>query len=160
MAILNSNFLNVRFTDDLLGNALTIRDLTNVSFDIFHNLTEVTNGDTSGWKQLIPGEQGASLTFDAYLDMDDHYDDINDAIEGAEVLMYFGSYEGYREGRGYISNVSVSGGTDDVPTISATIDITGELTTEIIEIAEFLYDHNNDIITDSFGDAILTLTAR
>ena len=155
MPILNSNRIIIRFADSDLDNRVTITHLTNVSLDINNNLTEVTRSDTNSWKELISGIKGSSLSFEAILDMDDHYDHIDEAIAGTEVTVLFGTTSSGWNGSGFISNISVSGGTDESPLINGSIEITGALTRFVNLQDDPLLDHTGDPILDNTGDDII-----
>ena len=160
MAIINANFIQIAFADDNLADRLVIRHLTNVSMDFADNLVEVTRMDTNGWRELVNGVKSVNMSFDAILDADQHYDDIDTAIEGATMEVYFGDIGFRRTGTGFLQNVSVSGGVDDAPTISASIEITGEVVEEIINASDILLDQNFDPITDNDDEVIITLIRR
>ena len=157
--ITNANSITISFADDILADRLTVRNLRNVSFDILNNIVEVTKGNSNAWAEHISGIKAASMTFEAILDMDEHYTHIDTALAGTEVLVFFGELGNRSQANGFISSISVTGGTDDAPTIVGNIDITGEIIKEIFVAVDFLLDHNNDIITDSTGDPIITLNA-
>ena len=157
MVILNGNALNIRFADNLVDTRVQISNLTNVSLDIVNNLVEVTTEDTNTWKEHTPGIKSVQLSFDAVLDASEHYSDVDTAIEGSSMLIFFGAAQGSRQGTGFLSNVTVTGGTDDRPTINGTIEITGRLRKEFIIANEPLLDQRGIAILDDLMESIFTL---
>ena len=150
MAILNGNVLTIITPMGVLPNS------TVVSMDISNGLREVTTVDTDSWKEVIDGVRSVSMSFEGLLDKDLITAILLDeAISGVPVELSFGIGVRRRRGNGFITSFNIVGGTDDNISYSGSVDITGELTEDVITAQEVLLDNTGDPITDAYGEPII-----
>lgn len=125
MAVQNSNQINVRLDGVLVNN------VTNCSLSVSNNLIEVTRGNTNGYVERLSGVSGAVVTIDGYLDTND----LNRYSVGSSVSVIFGTrLQGHTTTVGLIESIDISGGTDNAPTYSITIRISGNVINYVPDI--------------------------
>lgn len=116
MAIRNGNTLNIVSNGDRIANART------VSLDITNNLVEVTTQPSRGFVERISGNRTGVLSFDGLYDVTEA-----DVEAGTLVSWRFRGQDGTYYGDGYVSLENYSGGVDDAPVRSGTIETTGPI---------------------------------
>ena len=145
MALVNANNLRLYVIDSSSGAKITVAHSQSVSLDISNSLIDVTTKDSNSWTERISGQKSFSLSTDGLLDYGVTTGQTNGigvadwAIAGSELFFDFGFDSNanasagpetgdvvYR-GAGFISSFGKSGGTDDAPTYSISIDGNGAL---------------------------------
>ena len=144
MAILNANTLQLYALNAETGTKLRFAHAQTVSIDITNSLIDVTTKDSNSWTERLSGQKSFSLSADGLKDDGTTTTRHNlptlsgYAISGDEIFFDFGidtDGDGAFEtgdvvysGSGFITSLSQSGGTDDAPTYSISIDGNGALT--------------------------------
>ena len=150
MAILNANDLRLFAIDgDGTGTRIQMAHSQTVSLDISNSLIDITTKDSNSWMDKISGQRSFSVSADGLLDYGTTSGQNNTitiadyAVAGTELFFSFGidSNTGtpgtpdrqpetgdilYR-GSGFLSSFGQSGGTDDAPTYSISLDGDGAL---------------------------------
>ena len=137
MAILNGTEIKVysASTNNLVAFA------QNCTLNVNHSPREITNKESAGFKEILEGLRDFSIDIDgAYawtnaggVALTDGVDDVLEAnVLNArqQVNFIFGdtsSNDISYGGKGYITSVSITGGTEDTATYSLSIEGTGEL---------------------------------
>ena len=122
---------------DALYNPLAHAQSASLSFS--NSLIDVTTKTSNSWMQKISGQKSFSLSSDGLLDyatVANHTDVVGGggagtasalALAGTEVFFQFRiGNQGYK-GSGFIASFEQSGGTDDAPTYSVSVEGNGEL---------------------------------
>ena len=140
MALVNANAVVIGLATtkaDALYNPLARANNASLSFS--NSLIDVTTKSSNAWAEKISGERSWSLSSDGFADyatVADSFDVIGAggagtasalALAGTKVFIQFriGSV-GYK-GEAFISSFDQSGGTNDAPTYSISIEGTGQL---------------------------------
>ena len=137
MAILNGTELKVYST----GTTNLVAFAQNCTLNVNHSPREITNKESAGFKEILEGLRDFSIDIDgAYawtnangVALTDGVDDVLEAnVLNArqQVNFIFGdtsSNDISYGGKGYITSVSITGGTEDTATYSLSIEGTGEL---------------------------------
>ena len=126
--LFNSTLLGLYVGGTLISNSQSF-DLTldNETFD-------VTNKDSGGWAEKLPGVRSWSMSGSAFLAFDSTYtiDDLYALISGRTVsnLRFSTEISGdlYYHGNGYLTNINVTAGTEDGVTYDFSFEGTGALT--------------------------------
>ena len=141
MAILNGTELKVYSGNSGQNNLVAYAQ--NCTLNINHSPREITNKESGGFKEVLEGLRDYSLDVDgAYAwtngggtDITDGADDlIYDNVLNARqpVTFMFGDNQStddnYYTGQGYITSMSLTGGTEDTAVYSISIEGTGPLT--------------------------------
>lgn len=142
MAIVNANQLVLRASTTAPSNALspTVAHAQNASLSFSNSLIDTTTKSSNSWMQKISGQRSFTLSADGllgYAAVSGAVDVVGGggsgtlsalALSGAEIFFQFGiGNQGY-SGSGFISSFEQSGGTDDAPTYSISIEGNGVLT--------------------------------
>ena len=115
MAVVNGNDL------EIVTNGVIIPSQTRVTLETSRDLILVTTRQTDGFRERIPGNRDATLSFEGF------YDNEDDRLEpGTFVTWRFRSLSGTFHGEGYITSEGYVAGTDSAPTRAGTIEVTGE----------------------------------
>ena len=121
------------------GNEEIIASSTSCSLEVSMNEIDQTNKDSLGWKSIIGGTRSWSVSADALYQNEDPanagFKDLWSYMDGRTKiyieLTVAGASSGdsnvYYEGSGYITSLSVNGGTEDQSAFSVTITGSGEL---------------------------------
>ena len=137
MAILNGTELKVYSS----GTTNLVAFAQNCTLNVNHSPREITNKESAGFKEILEGLRDFSIDIDgAYawtnangVALTDGVDDVLEAnVLNArqQVNFIFGdtsSNDISYGGKGYITSVSITGGTEDTATYSLSIEGTGEL---------------------------------
>ena len=137
MAILNGTELKVYSS----GTTNLVAYAQNCSININHSTREITNKESAGWKEVLEGLRDFSIDVDgAYAwtnaggsALTNGADDIVDTniLTRAPIDFIFGDTQATSDvsysGSGWITSVSMSGGTEDTATFSLSIEGTGAL---------------------------------
>lgn len=138
MAILNGTELKVYSS----GTTNLVAFAQNCTININHSPREITNKESGGYKEILEGLRDFSIDVDgAYAWTDasgtalaNGADDLvnSNILTRAAVSFIFGDTQTTSDvsysGSGYITSVSLTGGTEDTATYSLTIEGTGALT--------------------------------
>ena len=141
MARVNGNNLRLYALDAATGAKQQFGHSQTVSLDISNSLIDITTKDSNSWMEKLSGQKSFSLSADGILDYDTTgtHDTVvlaDYAIAGSEIFFDFGITEDgtvstgdvLYAGSGFISSFGQSGGTDDAPTYSLSLDGNGALT--------------------------------
>tara|TARA_B100001939_G_scaffold347480_1_gene369219 strand:+ start:5890 stop:6318 length:429 start_codon:yes stop_codon:yes gene_type:complete len=138
MAILNGTELKVYSS----GTTNLVAFAQNCTININHSPREITNKESGGYKEILEGLRDFSIDVDgayAWTDasgtaLTNGADDLvnSNILTRATVDFIFGDTQATSDvsysGSGYITSVSLTGGTEDTATYSLTIEGTGSLT--------------------------------
>lgn len=138
MAILNGTELKVYSS----GTTNLVAFAQNCTININHSPREITNKESGGYKEILEGLRDFSIDVDgAYAWTDasgtalaNGADDLvnSNILTRATVDFIFGDTQATSDvsysGSGYITSISLTGGTEDTATYSMTIEGTGVLT--------------------------------
>ena len=138
MAILNGTELKVYSS----GTTNLVAFAQNCTININHSPREITNKESGGYKEILEGLRDFSIDVDgAYAWTDasgtalaNGADDLvnSNILTRATVDFIFGDTQATSDvsysGSGYITSISLTGGTEDTATYSLTIEGTGALT--------------------------------
>ena len=145
MAIQNSNEFKIWI------DLIEVPNVINASLSFNASTINVTKGRTGSYSEKIIDRKSGTLSFDCVLDTDD----LDRFSLNNEVLVRYGTEERSFLVNGYINSIDQSGGTDDVPSYSVSIDTTGEITPFNIQTGEFsLLLENGDKALLESGDEI------
>jgi|TARA_R100000081_G_scaffold49546_1_gene23746 predicted secreted protein len=140
MAILNGTELKVYSGNS--GQTNLIAFAQNCTLNVNHSPREITNKDSNGFKEILEGLRDYSLDVDgayawtngggtAVTDGADDLIDANILTTRQPVTFMFGDNQStddnYYTGQGYITSMSLTGGTEDTATYSFSIEGTGPL---------------------------------
>ena len=131
-------------TTGAAGERLPLAHAQTVSLEVSNSLIDVTTKASNSWKEMISGQKSFTLSADGLVD--DYTAsspitarEIGDAvtangsnissvaINGTRLYFEFGVGNSRFTGSGFISSFSQTGGTDDAPTYSVSIESTGAL---------------------------------
>lgn len=135
MAIVNANNLRILAINAESGTKIPIAHSQSASLSISNSLIDVTTKSSNSWTEKISGQKSFSLSTDGLVDFGTTTGDSNSiavagwTIAGQEIYFDFGIGNVGYEGSGFISSYDQSGGTDDAPTFSISIESNGALTT-------------------------------
>jgi TP901-1 family phage major tail protein len=110
---------------------------TTCSLSINSDTIDVSTKDSEGWKDLLGGQKSFSLSGDGFMDFastgstTDPDELLQNLFDRDAVTFTFALdvQSGYKlTGSGFITSVEISGGTEDAPTYSVSIDGSGPLT--------------------------------
>ena len=129
--MINANRVRIYINDTLVAASTT------ASIDISNSVVEVTSEPTGGFKEIISGLRGGTMSFETL-------SSVVEVETETEVDLEFEYGDRGISCRGYISSANFQGATDDVLRYSASIDITGEIVEGVSSRIQPL-----EIITDS-----------
>jgi predicted secreted protein len=142
MAILNGTEIKVYST----GTNNLVAFAQNCTLNVNHSPREITNKESGGYKEILEGLRDFSIDIDgAYAwtnaggsALTDGIDDVleTNVLNARQAVTFiFGDTASASDisysGSGYITSVSITGGTEDTATYSLSIEGTGELTQTI-----------------------------
>ena len=139
MAIFNGTDLILKVSISDGGAEQKMMHSQNVSISMNADTIDVSTKDSAGYRELLGGQKSFSLSADGLMDFnssgtDVEVDELFDQWDGRTAVTFTftlastaaGDY--FYTGSGFITSIEVSGGTEDAPTYSATIEGTGALT--------------------------------
>jgi len=142
MAILNGTEIKVYST----GTTNLVAFAQNCTLNVNHSPREITNKESGGYKEILEGLRDFSIDIDgAYAwtnaggtALTDGVDDVleTNVLNARQAVTFiFGDTQSTSDvsysGSGYITSVSLTGGTEDTATYSMSIEGTGVLTQTI-----------------------------
>jgi TP901-1 family phage major tail protein len=140
MAIFNGTDLILKVLNQASGGTEEkLMHSQNVSISMNVDTIDISNKDSSGFRDLLGGQKSFSLSADGLMDFnsagtDTEVDELFDQMFGRTAVTFTfglastttGDYT--YSGSGFITSLEVSGGTEDAPTYSVSIEGTGALT--------------------------------
>lgn len=119
----------------ILSDGVTIDNLKNVSMSINGAMIDVTNKDSGGWKEVLPGLKDCTIQGDGGVDWADSAmtpDEIFTKIAAGTscAVMFYDTVVGNKTytATGYYSKFNLKAGTEDEYTFDFEITITGTVT--------------------------------
>lgn len=138
MAIFNGTDLILKCSISDGGAEQKMMHSQNVSISMNADTIDVSTKDSAGYRALLGGQKSFSLSADGLMDFnstgtDVEVDELFDQWDGRTAVTFTftlattNSGDYFYTGSGFITSIEVSGGTEDAPTYSATIEGTGAL---------------------------------
>jgi TP901-1 family phage major tail protein len=137
MAIFNGTDLILKVSPASAGAAVKLMHSQNVSLSMNVDTIDISTKDSAGFRDLLGGQKSFSLSADGLMDFSatagdtDVQELFTQALDRTAVTFIFGIDDGTlynMSGSGFITSIEVSGGTEDAPTYSVSIEGTGALT--------------------------------
>ena len=137
MAIFNGTDLILKVSPAAAGAAVKLMHSQNVSLSMNVDTIDISTKDSAGFRDLLGGQKSFSLSADGLMDFSatagdtDVQELFTQALDRTAVTFIFGIDDGTlynMSGSGFITSIEVSGGTEDAPTYSVSIEGTGALT--------------------------------
>ncbi len=137
MAIFNGTDLILKCSPTTGTTEVKLMHSQNVSLSTNVDTIDITNKDSLGNRTLLGGTKSFSLSADGLMDFEaaagdtDVQELFTQMLDRTAVTFVFGlsSGAGYTvTGSGFITSLEISGGTEDAPTYSVSIEGSGDLT--------------------------------
>ena len=137
MAIFNGTDLILKVSPSSGGTEAKLMHSQNVSISMNVDTIDISTKDSSGFRDLLGGQKSFSLSADGLMDFagvaaDTEVDELFEQMYGRTAVTFtfaLSTPAGYTlTGSGFITSLEISGGTEDAPTYSCSIEGTGELT--------------------------------
>ena len=137
MAIFNGTELILKVSPSDGGAVAKLMHSQNVSLSTNVDTIDITTKDSSGFRELLGGTKSFSLSADGLMDFEAVTGDTDveelfaQMLDRTAVTFTFAlaSAAGYTvTGSGFLTSLEISGGTEDAPTYSVSIEGTGALT--------------------------------
>ena len=135
--IFNGTDLILKVSPSSGGVEAKLMHSQNVSLSMNVDTIDISTKDSSGWRDLLGGQKSFSLSADGLMDFagvaaDTEVDELFDQMFARTAVTFtfaLSTPAGYTiTGSGFITSLEISGGTEDAPTYSCSIEGTGELT--------------------------------
>ena len=140
MALVNANAVVIGLATTESNTAYSpLAHSNNASLSFSNSLIDVTTKSSNAWAEKISGERSWNLSSDGFVDyatVADEFDVVGDgaagtasalALAGTKVFIQFRiGNQGYK-GEGFITSFDQSGGTNDAPTYSISLEGTDML---------------------------------
>ena len=139
MAIFNGTDLILKVSPSDGGTEAKLMHSQNVSISMNVDTIDISTKDSSGFRDLLGGQKSFSLSADGLMDFagvagDTEVDELFDQMFNRTAVTFTfglastitGDYT--YSGSGFITSLEISGGTEDAPTYSVSIEGTGALT--------------------------------
>lgn len=139
MAVVNANGFRVLALNAATGTKLPIAEAISASLSFSNSLIPVTTKTSNAWAEKIPGEKSFTVTADGLMDYDTTTNETNaitlalwaglgaSGVIPTKVYFEIGIADQSYDGSGWISALEHSGGTNDAPTYSITIEGDGPM---------------------------------
>jgi len=136
MAIFNGTELILKVSPSDGGAVTKLMHSQNVSISTNVDTIDITTKDSAGFRELLGGTKSFSLSADGLMDFEavagdtDVQELFTQMLDRTAVAFTFAlaSEAGYTvTGEGFITSLEISGGTEDAPTYSCSIEGTGAL---------------------------------
>ncbi len=136
MAIFNGSELIVTLAADG-GSELKLLHATSCSLSVNADTIDTSTKDSGGWRALISGQRSFSISADGLMDFisagtTTDPDEIFDFMYNRNKVDFtfaLASPQGYTfTGEGFVTSLEITGGVEDAPTYSMSIESTGQLT--------------------------------
>ena len=137
MAIFNGTDLILKVSPSSGGTEAKLMHSQNVSISMNVDTIDISTKDSAGFRDLLGGQKSFSLSADGLMDFEaaagdtDVQELFTQALARTSVTFVFGIDDASlynMSGSGFITSIEVSGGTEDAPTYSVSIEGTGALT--------------------------------
>lgn len=140
MAIFNGTDLILKVSPSDGGTAAKLMHSTSVSLDIAMDTIDVSTKDSAGFLDIIGGQKSFSLSADGLMDFnpttvaDTEVDELTTqmlartAVTFSFTLATTATGDYFYSGSGFLTSITISGGVEDAPTYSCTIQGTAALT--------------------------------
>ena len=144
MAIFNGTDLILKVSPSDGGADAKLMHSQNVSLSINVDPIDISNKDSAGFRDIIGGQKSFSLSADGLMDFNPtdatvtEVDELTTQMYNRTAVTFdftlatTASGDYYYSGSGFITSVEVSGGTEDAPTYSVSIEGSGALTTTTV----------------------------
>ena len=139
MAIKNGSDLILKVSNADGGTENKLMHATSCTLDIAMETIDISTKDSAGYRELLGGQKSFTLSADGLMDFnssgtDTEFDELFDQLDGRTAVDFTftlatttsGDYT--YSGDGFITALSITGGTEDAPTYSVTIEGTSALT--------------------------------
>tara|TARA_Y100001972_G_C7560197_1_gene281381 strand:- start:74 stop:499 length:426 start_codon:yes stop_codon:yes gene_type:complete len=137
MAIFNGTDLILKVSPSSGVTEAKLMHSQNVSLSVNVDTIDISTKDSSGFRDLLGGQKSFSLSADGLMDFagvaaDTEVDELLDQMLARTAVTFtfaLSTPAGYTlTGSGFITSLEISGGTEDAPTYSCSIEGTGALT--------------------------------
>ena len=135
--IFNGTDLILKVSPASAGAAVKLMHSQTVSLSMNVDTIDISTKDSAGFRDLLGGQKSFSLSADGLMDFEaaagdtDVQELFTQALARTSVTFVFGIDDASlynMSGSGFITSIEVSGGTEDAPTYSVSIEGTGALT--------------------------------
>jgi TP901-1 family phage major tail protein len=135
--IFNGTDLILKVSPSSGGTEAKLMHSQNVSLSMNVDTIDISTKDSSGFRDLLGGQKSFSLSADGLMDFagvaaDTEVDELFDQMFARTAVTFtfaLATPAGYTiTGSGFITSLEISGGTEDAPTYSCSIEGTGALT--------------------------------
>ena len=137
MAIFNGTDLILKVSPSSGGAQAKLMHSQNVSLSVNVDTIDISTKDSSGFRDLLGGQKSFSLSADGLMDFagvagDTEVDELLDQMMARTAVTFtfaLATPAGYTiTGSGFLTSLEISGGTEDAPTYSCSIEGSGTLT--------------------------------
>ena len=137
MAIFNGTDLILKVSPSSGGTQAKLMHSQNVSLSVNVDTIDISTKDSSGFRDLLGGQKSFSLSADGLMDFagvagDTEVDELLDQMMARTAVTFTFALDvpaGYTiTGSGFLTSLEISGGTEDAPTYSCSIEGSGTLT--------------------------------
>ena len=137
MAIFNGTDLILKVSPSSGGTQAKLMHSQNVSLSVNVDTIDISTKDSSGFRDLLGGQKSFSLSADGLMDFagvagDTEVDELLDQMMARTAVTFtfaLATPAGYTiTGSGFLTSLEISGGTEDAPTYSCSIEGSGTLT--------------------------------
>ncbi len=137
MAIFNGTDLILKVSPSNGGSQAKLMHSQNVSLSVNVDTIDISTKDSSGFRDLLGGQKSFSLSADGLMDFagvagDTEVDELLDQMMARTAVTFtfaLATPAGYTiTGSGFLTSLEISGGTEDAPTYSCSIEGSGTLT--------------------------------
>lgn len=140
MAIFNGTQLILKVSPSTGATEAKLMHSTSVSLDIAMDTIDISTKDSAGFLDIIGGQKSFSLSADGLMDFnpttvaDTEVDELTTqmlartAVSFEFTLASTASGDYFYQGSGFLTSITVTGGVEDAPVYSCTIQGTGALT--------------------------------
>lgn len=137
MAIFNGTDLILKVSPSSGATEEKLMHSQNVSLSMNVDTIDISTKDSSGFRELLGGQKSFSLSADGLMDFEaragdtdiaELFDQMMDRTE-VDFIFALSTPAGFTiSGDGFITSLEISGGTEDAPTYSVSIEGTGAIT--------------------------------
>ncbi len=137
MAIFNGTDLILKVSPSSGGTEAKLMHSQNVSLSVNVDTIDISTKDSSGFRDLLGGQKSFSLSADGLMDFagvagDTEVDELFDQMMARTAVTFtfaLATPAGYTiTGSGFLTSLEISGGTEDAPIYSCSIEGSGTLT--------------------------------
>lgn len=160
MGKINGSSVTLMVNPSSTDTKLAFAHTQNASIGFSNELVEATLGRTNSWTEFVVGKKNTQISFEGLIDygtITNNYniEDLADFLIDSDLLYFsYGPIEDCICGEGYISEITMTGPSDDAASYSGTLVATRVVHTVIDGTQEKLQDSDGNDITDDFGEPI------